>query len=158
MANLAQAVNVLQSLFLTQGEKLVRTPTYHVFDLYQAHQGGRAVRIEIDESPAATFAAGGEKRTMPALAGSASIKGSTLTLTLTHAHARHPLDVSIDVRGGRAVKPIETRLLTHEDLHAHNTFDAPDTVTPAATRAHDDAEPVHTLPPASVIRLTLRPT
>ena len=40
MANLAQAVNVLQSLILTEGEKMVKTPTYHVFDLFKTHQGG----------------------------------------------------------------------------------------------------------------------
>ena len=39
MANIAQMVNVLQSMILTEGEKMVKTPTYHVFDLYQVHQG-----------------------------------------------------------------------------------------------------------------------
>mgnify|MGYP000684982437 FL=1 len=38
MANIAQMVNVLQSMILTEGEKMVKTPTYHVFDLYQVHQ------------------------------------------------------------------------------------------------------------------------
>jgi len=42
MANLAQAVNVLQSLILTEGEKMVKTPTYHVFDLFKTHQGGES--------------------------------------------------------------------------------------------------------------------
>src|SRR5258706_10722754 len=96
MANIAQAVNVLQALFLTEEEKLVLTPTYHVFDMYQGHQGGRGVRMEI-ESPTASFAVGEEKRQMATLAGSASIKGNTLTLSITNAHARLPIDVPIDV-------------------------------------------------------------
>jgi alpha-N-arabinofuranosidase len=153
MANIAQAVNVLQALFLTQEEKLVLTPTYHVFDLYQEHPGGRGVRAEF-ESATTSFVVGEEKRTMPALAGSASIKGKALTLTVTNVHARLPVEASIEVRG-RAIGQMEATVLTSDDLHAHNTFDAPDVLRPASAATSGGTA---TFPPASVTRLQMRLT
>jgi alpha-N-arabinofuranosidase len=152
MANIAQAVNVLQSLFLTQNEKLVLTPTYHVFDMYQHHQGGRGVRLEI-ESPTASFAVGQEKRTMSTLAGSASIKGSALTLTLTNTHTRLPLDITLELRGP-APSDIHRTTLTHEDLHAHNTFETPTTLTSTFSLITDATR--LTLPPASVTAIRMK--
>jgi alpha-N-arabinofuranosidase len=154
MANLAQVANVLQALFLTEGEKLVLTPTYHVFDLYKEHQGGRGVRLEVD-SPTVTFALNDQRQTMPAVAGSASIKGPTMTLSLTNVHARQPIEAIIEL-GGRTATVRSRTTLTHDDLHAHNTFDRPETLvpTPAAIEPLDRL----TLPPASVSVLELRLT
>jgi alpha-N-arabinofuranosidase len=152
MANIAQAVNVLQSLFLTQEDKLILTPTYHVFDMYQHHQGGRGVRLEF-ESPTVSFAVGNEKRTMPTLAGSASIKGSTLTLTLTNTHTRLPLDIALDFRPGTP-RDAQRTTLTHEDLHAHNTFEAPATLSPTISLISDPTR--LTLAPASVTALRFK--
>ncbi|HEY7115606.1 MAG TPA: alpha-L-arabinofuranosidase C-terminal domain-containing protein [Tepidisphaeraceae bacterium] len=154
MANLAQAVNVLQALFLTEGERLVLTPTYHVFDLYQAHQGGRSLRMEI-ESPTISFADGDQKDLIPALAGSASIRGSALTMTITNVHARLPIEAEVDLRG-LTPREIASTLLAHEDLHAHNTFEQPEALVPAAGPAAPDALSRWTFAPASVTRLTMR--
>jgi alpha-N-arabinofuranosidase len=154
MANIAQAVNVLQALFLTEDEKLVLTPTYHVFDMYQAHQGGRGVRMEI-ESPAASFAIGEEKRTMPTLAGSASIKGNVLTLSITNAHARLPVQVDMDVRGVQ-IRALARTTLTADDVHSHNTFESPAAVTPTFQEPQKIGEARYTFPPASVTVLTFR--
>ena len=51
MCNIAQIANVLQSLILTEGERMVLTPTYHVFDMYQPHQGGQSVRAAFEAAP-----------------------------------------------------------------------------------------------------------
>jgi len=51
MANIAQLANVLQAVVLTEGDRMVLTPTYHVFDLYQPHQGGRSVRVAFEAPP-----------------------------------------------------------------------------------------------------------
>jgi alpha-N-arabinofuranosidase len=128
MANIAQAVNVLQALFLTEAEELVLTPTYHVFEMYKEHQGGRGVRVEI-ESDNVAFAVGDERRTMRTLAGSMSIKGNVATLSVTNTHARHAVEAEVDW-GGLVVKEVDARVMGHEDIHAHNTFENPAEVTP----------------------------
>ena len=69
MANIAQVANVLQSMVLTEGERMLLTPTYHVFDLYQPHQGGQSLRTVFD-APAVTFAVGDDGAdTCPACSG-----------------------------------------------------------------------------------------
>lgn len=155
MANIAQAVNVLQAMVLTEGDRMLTTPTYHVFDLYQAHQGGRSVRAVI-EAPEVSYAAGDERRAMPTIMGSASVRGNVVTLTAVNAHATLPMDTRIDLGAARAHQ-IVADVLTHEDLAAHNTFDEPGAVAPAAMEADTDGTAIRcTLPPASVVRLQMR--
>lgn len=135
MANIAQAINVLQALFLTQGDRMILTPTYHVFELYRPHQGGRAVRVEVDSSSAlAGYGApeGLERRSMPALSGSASVRGGWLTLSVVNAHARLPVDAAIELRAAGMAAGMgggEVRVLGSDgDIHAHNTFEEPNRV------------------------------
>ncbi len=154
MANIAQAVNVLQALFLTEDEKLVLTPTYHVFDMYQSHQGGRSVRT-VFESGDASFSVGDEKRNLPAMAGSASIKGSMLTVSVTNAHARLPVEVEMEVRGAQ-VRELTRLTLTADDIHSHNTFEAPGVVAPTRQALTKIEESRYTFPPASVTTMTFR--
>ncbi|HYE17998.1 MAG TPA: alpha-L-arabinofuranosidase C-terminal domain-containing protein [Tepidisphaeraceae bacterium] len=156
MANIAQAANVLQALFLTEGEKLVLTPTFHVFEMYKHHQGARGVPIEV-ESPVTSYVAGGEKRSFPTLAGSASVKGSALTLSLTNAHARHSVEASIALAGAgpRTAYESSVSTLTHDDLHAHNTFVAPTELAPRHERTTLPAPLRLALGPASVTVLRL---
>jgi alpha-N-arabinofuranosidase len=152
MCNIAQAVNVLQAMCLTEGQRLVLTPTYHVFDLFQSHQDGRAVRCEVD-SPSISFAVGSERRTITSLTASASLKSNELTISLTNAHATLPQEV--EVIGARlADATIST--LAHEDLTAHNTFEEPELLRP--TVAHVENATRLTLPAASVCVLKGRLT
>ena len=153
MANLAQAVNVLQSLFLTRDEKLILTPTYHVFDMYQHHQGARSLRTEI-ETPTVSYIADNQKQSLPALACSASLASNTLTLTVANIHARLPIEIVIDVPTF-IPREATAQTLTHEDLHAHNTFDHPHTLRPSQPAPMNPGR--HTLPPASVTLVRLKP-
>jgi alpha-N-arabinofuranosidase len=150
MANLAQLVNVLQSLVLTEGERMLLTPTYHVFDLYQSHQGGQAVRTAI-EFPAVSFAIGSERRQIPGLLGSASVRDRVLTLSVVNPHATLPAEVAIDLVAATSVRDAEVSVLTHDDLTAHNTFDEPDNLVPTTRRLDGlTAGARHVFPPASV--------
>ena len=92
MANLAQTVNVLQSVILTEGDKMVLTPTYHVFDLYKAHQDAQQVDcfVEADE-------VGEDKFTVPQVIASASQKDGKITLTL--ANLAMDKEAVVDVEG-----------------------------------------------------------
>ena len=74
MANVAQLVNNLHSLFLADGDQFVATPTFHVYTMYRPHQGGKAVRIAV-EAPEIGFSAGGREQKIFRVAGSASLAG-----------------------------------------------------------------------------------
>ena len=128
MCNIAQIINVLQAMILTQGEQIILTPTYHVFDMYQPHQGGQSLRVSI-ESDSTSFIGKGEKRSIPVLSGSASLKHGVMTLSITNSHATLPADVPINLRGFAAER-CDVKLLTSDDLTAHNTFETPDVVQP----------------------------
>jgi alpha-N-arabinofuranosidase len=117
MANIAQTLNVLQALLLTEKGKVIRTPTYHVYDLYKNHQGARSIRIE-----------GGADLNV-----SASIKNNTLTLTAVNTKIARPLEAQINLRGASAILVRQT-LLTDSDIHAHNTFDQPTRLVPQEPR------------------------
>jgi alpha-N-arabinofuranosidase len=149
MANIAQIVNVLQSMILTEEDRMLLTPTYHVFDLYQSHQGGTAVRLDV-QSRDVKFASVDQMLSMPAIAGSASVKAGRFTLTLTNAQTSRLAEVSIDLRG-RSLKNVTVHTIADADLTAHNTFDQPGLVVPAKSMA-DVPGSMWTvdLPPASV--------
>ena len=104
MANVAQLVNNLHSLFLADGDKFVATPTFHVYTMYRPHHGANAVRI-VTEAPDVTFQAGGREERIFRVAGSASVSGSnTAAATLVHTHATEPAEVIIRLKGGRRPK------------------------------------------------------
>jgi alpha-N-arabinofuranosidase len=128
MGNIAQTINVLQAMILTQGEKMLTTPTYHVYNIYQGHQGGKSLRTSFEADPI-SFKAGTEERKVFGLDGSASLKGNVLTLSVVHPHATSPQEAVIELRGGEC-KEVSGATLSHADIRAHNTFEAPNAVRP----------------------------
>lgn len=148
MANLAQAVNVLQSLILTEGEKMVLTPTYHVFDLYKSHQGGEAVYCHIDNQKV------GEGTEIPMVSASASVKDGKLTVTLANCSVSEEADIDLSVFGFEA-KSVESHIVTGE-CHALNDFDSPDTVSTEAFEAVLSGDRLSAvIPPCSVVSVIL---
>ena len=156
MANVAQLINNLHSLFLADGDRFVATPNFYVYTMYRPHQGGKSVRIAV-EAPDVTFKAGGREQKIFRVAGSASLGGpKDATLTLVHTHATEPAEVLIRLRGGSASQVRQT-VLTHTELNAHNTFEEPNTLVPKTTEiAARGAELKCVLPPASVNRFDIR--
>ncbi len=153
-ANIAQTVNVLQALILTEGDRLLTTPTYHVYDLYRPHQGARAVRA-LFAAPEVAFTHDGAERRLFGLAGSASTRGDTLTLTVVNPRIGEPIEATIHLRGDATAREVTETVLTHPDIRAHNTFDAPDAVTLSAPRplAVAGRSFTHQFAPQSVTRL-----
>ncbi|HEX2972143.1 MAG TPA: alpha-L-arabinofuranosidase C-terminal domain-containing protein [Tepidisphaeraceae bacterium] len=127
MANIAQMVNVLQALFLVEGGKVVTTPTYHVFELYKNHQGGRSVRV-VFGGPEVVFTHEGQMKRLPGLSGSASLKGKTLTLTVVNRRVGEPTPATVNLRGDTGAAIVRETALSHGDIEAHNTPDEPDKV------------------------------
>jgi alpha-L-arabinofuranosidase len=155
MTNIAQTINVLQAMILTQEEKMLVTPTGHVYEMYAPHQGGTALRTVI-ESESVTFKARDGEDDLPLVAGSASLKGKTLFLTLTNSHAAESLEVPIELLGGAAARSGSARVLAGE-IHAHNTFDAPAAIQPEAVDvACEGSRFVLTLPAASVMAVEIQ--
>ncbi|MFN8498962.1 MAG: alpha-L-arabinofuranosidase C-terminal domain-containing protein [Anaerolineae bacterium] len=156
MANIAQTINVLQALLLTENGRTVTTPTYHVFDLYQAHQGGQAVRVLFD-TPDLTYVSDGTTRRLFGLAGSASLREQRLTLTVVNPRIGEPVETTVHLLGGGQVIEGRETVLAHSDIHAHNTFDAPDTVRLSESRRVPMSGSAfrHVFEPQSITRLEL---
>ncbi len=115
MANLAQTVNVLQSVILTEGDKMVLTPTYHVFDLYKAHQDALGLDIHLD---GVSKSADG----VPQLSASASVKDGVLTLTIANTSAAQAAQTQVEL-AGMEVSAVSGRILTGA-MDALNDFGA----------------------------------
>ena len=149
MGNIAQTINVLQAMILTDGPRMLTTPTYHVYDMYQSHQGGTSVRASF-EADEITFSSDGKEQQLFGLNGSASIKDGVLTLSVVNPHASQPVEASVQLRGGVASTASVTTLVS-DDLHAHNTFEQPDALVPETRAVRLDGERwSYTFPPASV--------
>jgi len=146
MANLAQAVNVLQSVILTEGEKILRTPTFHVFDMYKEHQGGEAVYCYNDTIS--------EYEKLPMVTSSASVKENKLTITITNSSLTDSVSLGADIVGFNAANA-SAKLLSN-DVRACNTFENPDKVSTTDTNVtlYDGKLDVE-LPPCSVVSVTL---
>ncbi len=154
MANVAQLINNLHSLFLAREDKFVATPNFHVFEMYAAHHGGQSLRT-VFEAPK-VGARAGKAAALPGLAGSASLHDKTLVLTVVNPHAGEAQEAEISVRGAAIVSG-KARLLTASDIHAHNTFENPRGVEPKASEVPAQAKTLTwQFPPASVTRLELR--
>jgi alpha-L-arabinofuranosidase len=125
MTNIAQIVNVLQSMILTNNEKMVLTPTYHVFDLFKVHQNARWVKTKIQSPP---YVLG--KDTLPAVNCSASMDESgKLHLSLCNINPRSPQQITCELNKFKAVT-ISGQILTASTMNALNSFDHPAVVRP----------------------------
>lgn len=129
MANIAQTVNVLQAMLLTDpdGGEMVRTPTFHVFEMNSPHQDATSLPTHVvgPVRDADAAHAGG----IPTVSASASVKDGVLHCSLTNVDLDAPLVIEVDVRGGSVVEP-HGRLLTAARPDAHNRPGETDAVSP----------------------------
>jgi len=154
MAAVAQLVNCLQSLFFAHGDKFCVTPTYHVFDMYTAHQGAQSLRTLLS-APSISYARSGENGIVPGLYCSASLREKRLTLTVTNPSLDQVREAEIGLRGAR-VAAAQAVALAAPDVHAHNSFENPRAVEPHAEPvAGGGATLTHRFAPASVTKLDL---
>lgn len=153
MANIAQTINVLQSVILTEGPNMLLTPTYHIFKMYRHHQDAQLLASYVD---GATTAGSGEY-TLPLLTESVSLdKEGYINITLgnTSVETDCPVDIAFaQLRPGH----LEASIL-HQRMDAYNTFDAPDTVREQSFADYTlSPEGIHfTLPACSVVSLRVK--
>ena len=142
LAAIAQMVNVLQAMILTDGPRMLTTPTYHVFDLYQPVQGAIPFPATV-EGPRYRF--GENDLPMVDATAARGIDGK-LYLALVNLDPRRPARVTTALSG-----TARGRILTGPAMDTHNTFDAPDTIRPAPYAGRREGGHVaFDLPPRSV--------
>ena len=125
MANIAQVVNVLQSMILTEGPRMLLTPTYHAFEMYKVHQDATRLPVKLTTPD---YALG--ERSIPALSVSASRdKEGAVHVSIVNVHASQAVKLVCELPGV-AASTVTGRILTSDKLDAHNTFDEPDQVQP----------------------------
>ncbi|KKI87473.1 MULTISPECIES: alpha-N-arabinofuranosidase [Shouchella] len=158
MANIAQMVNVLQAMVLTEGERMLRTPTYHVFHMYKVHQD--ATRLEV-KTDAGLYRY--DEQELPAITATASKDSNgAIHISICHLDPNHAASLALKLEG--IEKPLSAanvsgELLTANELNAHNTFEQPNKVEPVAygPTSVSGQELKLDVPPSSVLRLTIRP-
>jgi alpha-N-arabinofuranosidase len=153
MANIAQTVNVLQSLIFTDGEKMLLTPTYHVFEMYKVHHDATMLPLHLN---CENYVMDG--RELPALSASASKdKNGLVHISLVNIDPAKKVNLLIDLRGGD-YSDVTGRILTTPELNTHNTFEKPEEVKPAAFSDVKIKKNIVSLemPPRSIIVLELK--
>jgi len=126
MANVAQTINCIHSLFLAQGDRFARTPVYYVFEMYRNHMQSKlaAMNIRADELKVPSRSG---SATIPGLSGSASVREKTLTVTLTNPSLDSPVAAQIRLTSGSITEGKGT-ILTHTEMTAGNTLDRPNEI------------------------------
>ena len=150
MANLAQTVNVLQAVILTKGEKMILTPTYHVLNLYKAHQDAKLIPLQIS-SP--DYQLNGER--LKAISASASEKNGIVTISLVNIDSKNTVETAISLKD-LPKKEFTAKAISSAKIQDHNTFDNPNAILPKDYKNFKATNGVLTvqMPPFSVVVLT----
>ena len=154
MANIAQIANVLQSMILTKDDKMVLTPTYHVFHMYKVHQDATYLPLDVQCERRVVR----DDRIVPTLSATASRDDEgTVHISLANIDLENTCDVEIAL-GGVKGKSVSGTILTTGNIDDHNTFEQPDKVKPAdfsGARLVKGTLKV-TLPAKSIVTLSIR--
>jgi alpha-L-arabinofuranosidase len=152
MANLAQTINVLQAVILTNEEKIIRTPTYHVMEMYNVHQDATLLPLELTCSNYLF-----EGKSLPTISASASRdQKGIIHISLVNIDAKNTQEVAIDLQGAKFTS-VTGRILTSQKIQDHNTFENPDKIKPEVFKGTAVSSILKIkLPPFSVVVLELK--
>jgi alpha-N-arabinofuranosidase len=152
MANIAQMVNVLQAVIITDNEKIILTPTYWTFFLYKVHQDAMLLPVHL-QSDKYTI----DDQSVDAISVSASKnKDGKIHITLVNVDPKQQQSIQTTIRGAN-IKNVTGQILTAGKLNDHNTTDGPNNVKVTDFKdAKLSKGDLHiTLPPKSVVLLQL---
>jgi len=153
MANLAQTINVLQSLILTEGNKMLLTPTYHVFDLYKVHHDATLLSIKVN---APDYTSDGRK--IPSVNASASIDSNHVVhISLVNIDPTNSINITTALSGVQW-KTVTGKVVTSTKFNDYNSFLNPNKITTSAFNAakKEGDNLLVNLPPLSVVVLELK--
>jgi alpha-N-arabinofuranosidase len=153
MANLAQCINVLQAVILTNEKKLILTPTYHVMEMYNVHQNAAMIPVDVTSNDYAL----GDKKLKAVSASASKDKNGVVHISLVNIDAKNKQDITLDITGLHT-RSVTGRILHADKLQDYDSFDNPDKIKPASFNdAKIDNDTVSlTMPPFSVIVLELK--
>lgn len=156
MANIAQCINVLQSVILTKKEKMILTPTYYVMEMYNVHQNAALIPLNI-KADDYVFQNKKNKKLKAVSASASKDKNGIVHISLVNIDANNSQNVSIDLEGIHA-RSVTGRILTSGKIQDHNTFEDPNKIEPAVfNNAKFSGSDLNvTMPPFSVIVLKLK--
>lgn len=151
MTNIAQMVNVLQAMILTDGEKMLLTPTYHIFKMYVPFQQATYLPLEITGNIEYSVA---EDSAPQISASAARTADGKIVLALTNIHPSSGMDITLDGKWTSA----EGQVLTGEKMDSHNTFEHKTEVAPQPFKGKLDSNKrvVISMPAKSVVVLQLK--
>jgi alpha-L-arabinofuranosidase len=148
MTNIAQMVNVLQAMILTKDDKMILTPTYHAFEMYKPFQDATSLPTSINHNTTYTL---GDISVPGVSASAARGKDGKLYVALVNTNPKEAVDVAVNVAGEK-VSGVKGRVLTSAAMDAHNTFEKPEAIKPAAFSAQaKDGKLTVKLPAKSVV-------
>jgi alpha-N-arabinofuranosidase len=153
MANLAQCVNVLQAVILTEGKKLILTPTYHVMEMYKVHQDAVSIPLMVESTPYHL-----DGKNMQAVSASASRdKNGSVHISVANIDAGSAREITIDLDGVGG-KTASARILHSKNIQDHNSFSNPDLIRPASFKDFEIKNNKLTikLPPCSVVVIEIK--
>ncbi len=147
MTNIAQIINVLQSIILTEDKKMILTPTYHVYDLYKRHQDAMCVAHTIEN---------GLVRGLPQLSSTVSCnEEGEVTITISNISLTDNVDINTLIKDAN-IHTTRGRILTNK-ANAFNTFDTPNNVIIENLDVKiENEEVIFTLPPCSVAEIVMK--
>lgn len=152
MANIAQVVNVLQSMILTKGDKMLLTPTYFVFKMYRDYQDAQHVPLDIISD---SREVSGKK--INNISASASLKNGTMQLSLVNIDLDQPRFITIDLGTFKSTK-ITGTILNSKNVQDYNTFENPTLIAskPYNGAKIKDGKVTLELPAASILVLNIK--
>ncbi|MGC9150989.1 MAG: alpha-N-arabinofuranosidase [Microbacter sp.] len=152
MANIAQMINVLQSIILTKGDKMILTPTYYAFEMYKGHMDGQFLHSVLQCD---SVNLGHEKT--PMLNTTASMKDGVITLSIVNIDPETAVNLTCELQGG-SFSTLHGTILTSKNLNDINTFESPFNIQ---TKPFNDVKLIHNnvtllVPAKSIITLTIQ--
>ncbi len=154
MCNIAQVVNVLQSMILTDGPRMVLTPTYHVFRMYKVHQDATYLPVDIQCDTMQVR----DNRTLPLVSATASKdRNGKIHLSISNIDTENARELTIRLNGAQT-KGVTGEILTAAHINDYNSFDKPETVVPRPFKDARIRKGVLTLtmPAKSIVTLELQ--
>ena len=154
LACIAQLANVLQSVILTEGEEMIKTPTYHIFHMYRHHQDATL----LDSNLVGATEIGTDKFKVPEVSESVSEKDGIITITLVNLSATDEKELEVSFVEKGDVQVVEASVVSGSDIHDHNTFDTPDMVNETSFTAYtvSGGEMKVALPAHSVVEIRVK--
>lgn len=154
MANCAQLINCLNSLYLAHEDKFCVTPVGYVFSMYADHQGGQGLRTIFSVADI-TYDRDSQAARFWGLRGSASLHDKQLVLTVVNPDVAQTRETEVAIRGA-SIQSGTLTILTHSDIHAHNSLEHRDLVKPETKPLAAKGRSVAvTFPAASVSKLVI---